>query len=252
MLNNSLRYTDPSGHCIPGQPGCQEDNVPNVPNPYGINFTTGAGTTWDVRDQNQVLDAARAIAMSLRQSLLADRQANRAAYRQYGEMLAPVGSAAEVFHQVYGPVTFHRSANQCPDPQGCWARTDTTPGGEVVTVYTSNNINFGITGGQYTYQNAAHELGHAFAHRADRQPYDDLTAEWNANPNFPQRANNPHGFAGGFPGWQQSQGRTANEEFADMFLGWAYNRWGNNVAGRTRSQWMTTHMPGWIALAVNQ
>ncbi len=157
--------------------------------------------------------------------------------------------------------TFHRSAGACPAQNGCWAWTRQEAAGMAITVYTSNNRNFGVGAGEYTYQNAAHELGHAFAHRAGIQPYNDLQAEWDANLNFPRRdpANvNPNGNAGLRFTWQQSSDLSPNEEFADMFLGWAYGRWETDrngtmtPAGQARSQWMTTNMAYWITLASGQ
>ena len=98
--------------------------------------------------------------------------------------------------------------------------------------------------------------------RASRQPYTDLGAEWDANPDFPRRDPNnieSRGYAGLYFGWQQTRDRTANEEFADMFLGWAYNQWEIDPstgeltdAGIARSDWMNTHMAEWIILAVTQ
>ena len=44
----------------------------------------------------------------------------------------------------------------------------------------------------------------------------------------------------------------SSEEFADMFLGWVFNRWevkGNGDftdAGKTRSTWMDQNMKAWI------
>jgi len=101
-------------------------------------------------------------------------------------------------------------------------------------------------------QNAVHELGHLFDWRAGRgRPAADLQAEWNVNPNFPRRSPNNaqwRGYAGPRFTWQQSSDQSASEEFADMFLGWAYNQWERSAAGATRSQWMTTNMAGWITL----
>ena len=64
-----------------------------------------------------------------------------------------------------------------------------------------------------------------------------------------------HGYATlEFP-WQQHSlrwgdddpsGNTANEDFADMFLGWAYNGFPDDPAGQARYDWAETHMAEWI------
>jgi len=52
--------------------------------------------------------------------------------------------------------------------------------------------------------------------------------------------------------WQQNWwSATPNEDFADMFLGWAYNHFADNLAGTARYQWMNTNMPLWMALTVS-
>jgi hypothetical protein len=167
------------------------------------------------------------------------------------EHVVPIPSASELFAQVFGRVDFHRVSAQCET--GCWAETWVPR----ITIYAN------APEGGYTFQNAAHELGHFFAQRAGRQPYHDLNAAqigytlpdgeviqvagggWGAG-----YARTSKGYAGPFPGWQQSTVRTANEDFADMFLGWAYNHFADDPAGAARYQWMAVNMPRWIALAV--
>ena len=56
VRNNPLRYTDPSGHCIPGWncPGDLgwEDTSPIL---WGIRFTVDPGQSWHVQDQDAVM-----------------------------------------------------------------------------------------------------------------------------------------------------------------------------------------------------
>jgi len=53
--------------------------------------------------------------------------------------------------------------------------------------------------------------------------------------------------------WQQhsirwdANGNTPNEDFADMFLGWAFNGFSDDPAGAARYTWMDSNMPEWIA-----
>ncbi len=241
VLENPLRYTDPTGHreCDDGPNSC----LPLIPvnpfaNPYGIQFTADAGTAWSEHDANEVLGAVGTIARRLTAVL---RQENWMANRLDGVPLQRY-VPAKVFLQVFGNVIFNRNAGNCGN---CWGRAD-NPWGTVL-VYVQN-----VAQNHYTYQNATHELGHTFDWRTDFQGRIDLAAKWNADPNFPQRNSDPDGYAGEAFGWQQSISTGASEEFADMFLGWAYNRWGNNAAGGARSDWMSTNMPTWTALAIDQ
>jgi RHS repeat-associated protein len=254
VLNNPLKFTDPTGHCIPGEPGCQPDFPAG--NLYSINFTTDAGQVWDVRDQNAIFDAARNIASSLRQSLIDDRQTNRFDYRRYGEQLGQIPSSAQIFKQSFGVVTFNRNAGNCAG-LGCaaWANN---PVNGTIQVYIQIARH-----GHFSAQNAAHELGHVFDRRAGNDhPSADLAAanityvnERGRNVRLTTGFNRVNtGYAtAGLP-WQQHPatmpgGATPGEDFADMFLGWAYNHFATDTAGAARYDWMSTNMAEWIALA---
>ncbi len=240
VTNNPLRYTDPSGHCIPGW-NCPGDVKP----PRGLRFTG----RWVTPDKEAVLDAVWTISHAMANAL---RQRNRELLKTGDwEQVKPVPPLGELFSRVFGRVDFHRSPQRCGT--GCWAETWAPR----ITVYAN------APEGGYTFQNAAHELGHFFAQRAGRQPYYDLNAAqigyidstgevvriagggWGT-----EYVRTPRGYAGPFPGWQQSTVQTANEDFADMFLGWSYNHFANDAAGAVRYQWMAENMPDWIALAV--
>ena len=266
VVNNPVNAIDPygyreiidedeSGNPIlgppPGSPRTADE--PDDGGGPHIRFTADEGQSWHDDDKEAVLNAARAIAGSMARTL---RQRNRE-YAKTGDFDLMVEAPASdvLFSQVFGDVAFHQSASSCQDVHGvgCWAFTANPQ----ITVYTN------VSQGRYTSQNAAHELGHLFAQRSGRQPYTDLRAEWDANPDFPRRDPNnieSRGYAGLYFGWQQTRDRTENEEFADMFLGWAYNRWEEmdpstgelTDAGIARSNWMNTHMAEWIILAVAQ
>jgi len=162
-----------------------------------------------------------------------------------------------LFRQTMGDVVYHQSASKCPDPKGCWASVANPR----ITVYTN------APHGGYTFHNAAHELGHLLAQRTGwsrgtYQAYADLNAAQIELDNGTIIA------GGGWPGlgyqrtdlgyatlespWQQNWWTpTPNEDFADMFLGWAYNHFADNPAGAARYQWMNVNMPRWMTLAVS-
>jgi hypothetical protein len=61
-----------------------------------------------------------------------------------------------------------------------------------------------------------------------------------------------HGYASLGPPWQQhsirwdDNGNTPNEDFADMFLNWAFDGFTDDPAGNARFEWMEENMPDWI------
>jgi len=234
VLNSPLRYMDPSGHkacdsfdasgkCI------QEKDL------FWVNFRG----SWPDYYQVAVQEAAERIGTALAKIL------NDAPERIAGD---PFFTPRQAFEMVYGKVTFwHVDQNPVivtKNEDGTitksiyWAETFTRNGKEVIEV---NNWAFDAT--NYTYHNPAHELGHAFAHRTGgpdgypKVPYDDLAAS-----KILSGAYNPPG------SWNQSWKNTSNENFADMFLGWAYYPF-SPLGGRL-NKWMNAEMPEWIALAV--
>ncbi len=121
--------------------------------------------------------------------------------------------------------------------------------------------------------NVVHELGHAFNNRLGKLPENLLSATqetaWSPCyiPNFPNRLDlgenedtGPnYGFASeqGVLMWQMNSGGSPSEEFADMFLGWTFDRWqappsSTNLPdhGKMRADWMDKYMPYFIWLAL--
>jgi RHS repeat-associated protein len=119
--------------------------------------------------------------------------------------------------------------------------------------------------------NVVHELGHVFNNLAGVLPAQSIQAAYVKTPglfdcyreNWPKRTNPDYGPNYGFASpknqriWQMHYSVDSDiytEEFADMFLGWTFNTWEVNQktqAGTTRSDWMNTHMPGWVGIIVN-
>jgi hypothetical protein len=60
------------------------------------------------------------------------------------------------------------------------------------------------------------------------------------------------GFFGGVNDWQFNTEPTSGEEFADMFVGWAYSSWESSPEGIARDNFMKTHMGSWIAMGCTQ
>jgi hypothetical protein len=65
-------------------------------------------------------------------------------------------------------------------------------------------------------------------------------------------------FAGpNFSDWQKSHSGLSGEEFADMGIGWTYNRWETSRAGgwsddgRARANFMSDHMALWLSVMLH-
>ncbi len=252
-LNNPLRYVDPSGHayCPPGGGSqCLDENAP-LPRPF-VHF---AGD-WPTAHRLAVVGGVQAVANALLRVFHAERSRHPGTSSALTHAVAPQNMpiyANDAFRAVYGHVTFRHiqgnTINGWAEAHLDWVGNGCNRG-EVCyddSVFQVDAASFSIR------QNVAHELGHGIDHRGGRQGRSDLLTEWGQNPDFPRRdpANiELRGYADLFFGWQQTKVRTHGEEFADMFLGWTYHQWGPRPAGETRSRWMRTNMPGWIALAV--
>ncbi len=157
-------------------------------------------------------------------------------------------SASQAFSKIFGlteqnPLRFEWN----PNCLGCRE----TPGAEPAFGYTNSrtHIEFASMSQYPEYairllrkiNNVIHELGHAFNVRLGRTPENALTT------NLLQRPAGFYGSANSFT-WVQSPQVTRSEIFADMFIGWSYGLWGNDVLGPKRAEFMTA-MYGWVAQA---
>jgi RHS repeat-associated protein len=223
VLNSPTNLIDPSGHkaCDGEHPeDCNGLGSGVIHYHYLINFVGD----WNKKDKEAVYKAV-------------DDVANQLANGSQGE-LAP----DEIFNRVFGGIIFEHVNYSCEEK--CWGRT-----------ISSKDIRFyQPSTGMLDPRLVVHELGHAFnAHVTndlgkENSPYTALDATYINNPNFPKKTDEHDGFAGEPFGWQQSEETDSGNEFADMFLGWTYHKWANDLAGATRSSWMNQidHMVYWI------
>jgi hypothetical protein len=119
--------------------------------------------------------------------------------------------------------------------------------------YSSHRIGFS---GFYRLDNAQqksinlvlHEIGHAFEFLIfERLGYTYTPGHLLAmTHNFPDRTKG--GYYGSQWIWQQSYSTHPREEFADMFIGWTRERWGDNDMGKTRKTFMDQRMAQWLIL----
>jgi len=150
----------------------------------------------------------------------------------------------------------------CPECQGVGAYT-----------YGARKIGFASMVGTWVpdsgwirTNHVIHELGHAFNNRlwvvSSSRNYRlgefELGNRQAQDPNFPDRSDGQdpgdYGFAGPFGawgGWQPSTDGSPGEEFADMFIGWTYQRFSRDRWGEKRMIFMNEIMPTLIDYAIS-
>jgi RHS repeat-associated protein len=272
VLNSPLRYRDPSGHtpidiCAATRgnaPGC--GSGPRYAASTLVNFV-GVGrdyAKWSWRYRENVVAGVEALAGRIYGVVQADYWRAVTIARLHGG--DPSDHAAlsqlwgysqdDVFRRVMGGNVTFRVAPQCVqagcaegvDP-GAWAWSRIGALGEVW-------VNVNAFGGAYAgfagELNTVHELMHGIDQRGGGVASDNLEAAWATNDLLTA---GDGGFAGGFP-WQQRNNNDPSEVWADMGLGWTYNRWqadrneNDYRAGVVKSQYMRVNMPRALALAV--
>jgi RHS repeat-associated protein len=151
-------------------------------------------------------------------------------------------SSIQLFRLLHGgKIEFVRKANRV---SGYWAYTISS---REIWIYANASESDVAENRRFI----VHEVGHAFENAllgtlGAKKGRDELPGEL---------VNREGGFAGGFTVWQWSKEETAGEIFADMFIGWVYNRWetiGTELAplGQQRADYMHANMGGWIVEAV--
>ncbi|MGB4950181.1 MAG: RHS repeat-associated core domain-containing protein [Rhizobiaceae bacterium] len=229
VLNRPLGFTDPSGH----NPICNQAGTicSDTDSRMLVNFTvrSGVGEKWTLHEMLAILKGANDVDSAL-------KERNSSFFEVYG-----------------GTVTFHKTGTDgCPDKvcYGEWA------GNNQINVYTDiynkddqgNFTTSKIPAEWAGHRWAVHELGHGFEAHVN-------TALGDTNhirDNLPANVANREGFAGSFPGWQQSECAIAcnGEIFADMFVGAIYGQWDTGEylsEGIAKANYMTTNMSTWIS-----
>ncbi|MBL1128411.1 MAG: hypothetical protein HND44_07905 [Chloroflexi bacterium] len=233
--NRPLNRIDPTGHVDCGLLGDAGDTQAchNAAPPQLVNFTGG---NWAAKEKGVIQTGAWDVAMAL----------YKASEGQYG-------SPSETFKAVYGgAVTFHKTGTDgCPDKvcYGEWV------GNNKINVYTDvydKNDNSKIPSEWAGPRWAVHELGHGFEAKVN-----DILGIEHVRNNLPVDFANRDGFAGDYPGWQQNDCEVAcnGEIYADMFVGWTYNRWDTGEyfpEGQAKANYMTTNMAVWIDIVAQR
>ena len=243
VMNNPLRYTDPSGHeaCFedgycPEVGASEEELIAGWTTFYGIKIEG----KWSSSDKWKILFGVKAVGNAF---------ANVIGYI----------NPNTAFKNVYGSGLKFKLNSGAAD--GSWA-CESSISGFSCDADSSGKIDARLV---------AHELGHIFngiiSIAGEMTPYDDL---WRASirddfGNWVTGIKNNGTWARGYDGyksrgvpdlyhgpanWDDAATGTPNEEFADMFMNWVFNsldyRPKADGAGTARYNWMTTNMTEWL------
>ena len=221
--NNPMRYTDPTGHAMEKALYAGDADFTGS-QLYGLHFENG-GKAWNSDEMQTVLNGVIGA----------------------GERLAEASgcqcSGSEAFKGVHGTTfTFTRSSEE--------------PGYAGYT-HAYNHITIYDVVGSPNYlldhpRLVVHELGHAFNAATGSQPEFSLTPDFlrdAAGDHIDESGVFTYGFYGGWDNWQFGWDNTQSEVFADMFVGWVYDKWDlqhPQGLGVLRQNHMNLYMGGWI------
>ena len=193
-----MRYTDPSGYYAEEGAGYVAPDLDRLIITNGFNYDER------ILLEQQADDVAKAYATQYNQE-------NAQFAKRYGDEYYEELTPTEAFLSVHDGLVYVEKQNyNCPE--GCWGRA-----------ITQNKI--------YIYKNATsrillnhpyllvHELAHSFENAMDQNGYSKL--RWS----IPYDTLNRLGFYGGPFIWQLSTDLAHGEIFADMFIGWVYDKW---------------------------
>ncbi|HWR64713.1 MAG TPA: RHS repeat-associated core domain-containing protein [Bellilinea sp.] len=234
--NNPIRYADPTGHAFLEPHGFSREKELSL-----VKFSDqGWGTEEKKTFERISRTVANAYAREATQNLLNQKRS--------GEIDGFRSANPEsLFLEIHdGPVTFTRVAESCNgNGGGCAAETMSK---NAITIYANASQNYFLNHSRVI----AHELGHAFNNATNklaqnvpsnliRPMGENGVIDWgNIRSDF-------YGYADGFDDWQFGySGHSGSEEFADMFVGWIYGTWGTTDMATDRSQFMTSHMSGFL------
>ena len=245
-LNNPLRYTDPTGHvACQTQAECQDmGTTPGA----GLNikkhliiFKNDPGEKWTAEEQNILNANAQAVADALAGAM---NQENWLLWKTgEAESYSRIDATNAFYKNFDGAIVARRSSYDC----GCWAehrgRVDGTH--YEIWVYSSTSSN-DLLNHPLLF---THEIGHAFdaARGIDAGSVvpTDLLRPINSDGIVGTDSNGGnYGYFGSHYRWQfgRDPNNRAGEEFADMFVGWVYNRWERSDLGIRRQEFMSALM----------
>ena len=249
VLNNPVRYTDPSGHYF-----CE-------------GAYEGKHNTYHTYTGDQLLDEVFSdhnVKLTGSGWTSSRKYAAAWAVSAEGRYLSDLGdgdmdsSGAKAFKDFYYDGMELEWDEQCPGcrPAGCGNdyTGDCDPSGAVTQSYKHIIFATISTNVISARNNVVHEFGHAFAQvTANRDPKNHAyakTALALANGKLPGRPNTGdyYGFASAGSPWQQAYTNVSspNEIFADQHLGAVFDMWDYETGGDIRSNWMEINMAEYV------
>ncbi len=269
VVNNPLRYTDPSGNWwedpVTGalMPGYSPETLPDAWK-GGRRSYPGLGSNaptilfegnWPTFYKDAVTSASYKVAVRIQlfqQSVITSKAVT------LGENPTALSipelwdtSPWPFFKQVFGRVTFdHVPGNFCAI-DNCWAEThiDWANADCGLRKICYDDTMFDGARRTTIMQNVGHELGHALDQRTGRQARADLAVAMRSEILLSRGSG---GFGG--RGWEQNASFASGEVFADIHLAWEFNHWASSpesyLAGYTKSKYMYAHMSRYIRLAI--
>jgi len=249
---------------------------------YGIQYTVRAGHTWTAENQAAVETAVILVANRFVRSLGIDYGYSwvepavfRKVYGIHNDRLMEFLWGGDDCYYCRPDPCKEAKIWENQDPNECNCESTGTCNCQPVGGYThtAQKIEFASMWDNYSgvggtsvqnlrkVNNVIHELGHAFSARLGNFPRQNVAGysteingeKWKMNSRIPDK----YGFyedalVSGTRTWVQSGAvdDLGSEVFADMFLGWVYDKWASDKYGIERANFMNTRMPGWIRQAM--
>ena len=241
VLNNPIRYTDPTGHkaCesdAQSSDGCKylRLEAASLKADLAQKYKVKLKGKWDDKSIKAVYNAVEIVGTKL------------ATERGTGE------TASQAFGAVFdGGINFtlgnENASGDCAAPTinsgGCTS--------------SSSQINFWSMAGESSNDmfamigNVIHEIGHAYNNQLNKAPETDLGLwpNWTAIVEQRNLILRPNPECDDCWYWQFNRTQSATETFADMFVAWTYNAWNtstapeNVIAVNNAQAWMNKWLP---------
>jgi RHS repeat-associated protein len=249
VLNNPVRFSDPTGHRCAPEDECGTPHGDRSPVPLLI-FRADPGQHWTDAEKDTLNASAQAVASALA------REINRENWMLWKsgdiDSYSPVSSTSAFYKTFGGPIVARRSASECA---GCWAMYHNKMDGShhEIWVYSSTTAADIINHPRLF----THEIGHAFLaanhiNNSDAVPSDlwrPLGADGRIQgTQYINRQIDYFGYAGGHYSWQFGKDPESQsaEEFADMFVAWTYGQWGQYRTGNPKQDYMNNMMTNFV------
>ncbi len=233
VLNNPIRYSDPSGHrACDGEGGfgkCQ--TTLSIKTELMRKYRIRLSGKWNSRDEQAALDAVVAVAKAM--STVSGRSAD-AAFR---DAYATTANDMLEFKKV-GSYTFNGKS---------YSDGAVTINHHLIEFATLSQPGGNRTDGMAftsARNNVVHELGHSFARTSNDLKLDTLPGKFMSEDGWPTSPISANLTWRQHPSSMDGGQFLSGEVYADMFLGWTFGVWGQDPEGygAARRNYMTNSM----------